>query len=48
MKIHSNAFLSRVFLEYNQKFSMRCHRGFDQARSELIEMFDKLEGRVTG
>ena len=40
-------FLVTCFLEYNQKFSMRCHRGFDQTRAILNEMFEKLEGSAT-
>ncbi|GAF18497.1 LOW QUALITY PROTEIN: mobile element protein [Bacillus sp. JCM 19046] len=36
-------FLVSQFEPYNQKFSTRCHLGFDQARAELLEMFDQLE-----
>ncbi|WP_077701822.1 IS256 family transposase [Virgibacillus dokdonensis] len=36
-------FLVTRFLEYNHKFSMRCHRGFDQAKSELVALFESLE-----
>ena len=32
-------FLVSQFEIYNQKFSTRCHIGFDQARAELAEMF---------
>src|SRR5699024_4461665 len=31
------------FLDYNHKFSMRCHRGFEKAKAELIQMFEALE-----
>ncbi|MED3735290.1 transposase [Virgibacillus pantothenticus] len=36
-------FLVTRFLEYNHKFSMRCHRGFDQAKPELVAMFETLK-----
>src|SRR5699024_11704866 len=36
-------FLVSQFLDYNHKFSMRCHRGFEKAKSELIQMFEALE-----
>ncbi|NUN88173.1 transposase, partial [Coprococcus comes] len=36
-------FLVTRFLDYNHKFSMRCHRGFGKAKSELIRMFETLE-----
>ncbi len=32
-------FLVSQFDIYNQKFSTRCHLGFDQARAELAAMF---------
>lgn len=32
-------FLVSQFDQYNQRFATRCHRGFDQARSELAAMF---------
>ncbi|SFP75693.1 hypothetical protein SAMN05421839_1942, partial [Halolactibacillus halophilus] len=28
-------------LDYNQKFAMRCHRGFKKAKPEIIEMFEE-------
>ncbi|PAC34389.1 IS256 family transposase [Caldifermentibacillus hisashii] len=36
-------FLVIRFLDYNHKFGMRCHRGFEKAKSELIQMFEALE-----
>ncbi|WP_040513800.1 IS256 family transposase [Gracilibacillus halophilus] len=36
-------FLVTQFLDYNHKFSMRCHRGFEKAKSAILEMFDALE-----
>ena len=36
-------FLVTRFLEYNHKFSLRCHRGFEKAKSELIQMFETIE-----
>lgn len=36
-------FLVSQFLDYNQKFSMRCHRGFDKAKPELLQMFEALQ-----
>jgi len=36
-------FLVTQFMEYNHKFSMRCHRGFAQAKPELLRMFDELK-----
>lgn len=36
-------FLVTWFLDYNHKFGMRCHRGFEKAKSELIQMFEALE-----
>lgn len=36
-------FLVTQFLDYNQKFGIRCHRGFDQAKSELLHMFENLK-----
>ncbi|MET3684490.1 transposase-like protein, partial [Alkalibacillus flavidus] len=35
-------FLVTRFLEYNHQFSMRCHRGFDQAKPEIEQLFDAL------
>ena len=35
-------FLVAQFDEYNQRFATRCHRGFEQARGELSEMFNSL------
>ncbi|WP_050184062.1 IS256 family transposase [Domibacillus robiginosus] len=32
-------FLISQFEDYNQRFSLRCHIGFDQARAELAAMF---------
>lgn len=34
-------FLVSIFLDYNQKFAMRCHRGFKKAKPEIIEMFEE-------
>ncbi|GEM05949.1 hypothetical protein HMI01_29370 [Halolactibacillus miurensis] len=34
-------FLVSIFLDYNQKFPMRCHRGFKKAKPEIIEMFEE-------
>ncbi|UOR10444.1 IS256 family transposase [Halobacillus amylolyticus] len=34
-------FLVTQFEEYNQRFATRCHIGFDQARSEIAEMFNE-------
>lgn len=34
-------FLVAQFEDYNQQFSTRCHIGFDQARAEIIEMFNQ-------
>lgn len=34
-------FLVIRFEEYNHKFSSRCHRGFDEAAHELVEMFNQ-------
>lgn len=39
-------FLVSQFLEYNHKFSVRCHRGFGQAKPELLQMFDALEAKI--
>ncbi|MED4130752.1 IS256 family transposase [Shouchella miscanthi] len=36
-------FLVSQFEPYNQKFSTRCHLGFDKARAELVEMFEQIE-----
>jgi len=37
-------FLVTQFLDYNQKFGIRCHRGFNQAKSELLlHMFENLK-----
>jgi transposase-like protein len=36
-------FLVSQFDIYNQKFSTRCHLGFDQARAELVVMFKENE-----
>lgn len=36
-------FLVMRFEEYNHKFSSRCHRGFDAASRELVEMFKQQE-----
>src|SRR5699024_2732253 len=36
-------FLVTQFLDYNQKFGIRCHRGFDQAKSELLHMFENVK-----
>ena len=33
-------FLVTQFEEYNQRFATRCHIGFDQARSEIADMFN--------
>lgn len=35
-------FLVSQFEIYNQKFSTRCHLGFDQARAELVAMFKEI------
>ncbi|WP_175286622.1 transposase, partial [Bacillus thermotolerans] len=32
-------FLVSQFEDYNQRFAVRCHIGFDQARAELAAMF---------
>ena len=34
-------FICNQFMEYNQRFSCRIHRGFDIVQSELQEMFEK-------
>ncbi|MFP7289216.1 IS256 family transposase [Shouchella clausii] len=34
-------FLVSQFEPYNQKFSTRCHLGFDLARAELVSMFER-------
>jgi|SRR5690625_118423 len=34
-------FLVTRFLDYNYKFSKRCHHGFEQAKPELFHMFEK-------
>lgn len=36
-------FLVSLFDEYNERFATRCHRGFDQARAELENMFETKE-----
>jgi putative transposase len=36
-------FLVSQFEEYNQRFAIRCHIGFDQARAELAAMFKSTE-----
>ncbi|MBE1556959.1 transposase-like protein [Filibacter limicola] len=36
-------FLVSQFEDYNQRFATRCHIGFDQARAELVEMFETKE-----
>lgn len=36
-------FLVSQFEDYNQRFATRCHIGFNQARAELIAMFDSQE-----
>lgn len=36
-------FLVSSFEEYNQQFATRCHIGFDQARSELENMYKTKE-----
>ena len=36
-------FLVSQFEEYNQRFAVRCHIGFDQARAELAAMFKSTE-----
>src|SRR5688500_19557536 len=33
-------FLVSQFLDYNHKFGLRCHRGFDKAKSEILQMFE--------
>ena len=35
-------FLVTQFEDYNQRFATRCHVGFNKARSELTEIFEKL------
>ncbi|MER2039340.1 MAG: transposase, partial [Solibacillus sp.] len=35
-------FLVTQFEDYNQRFATRCHLGFNKARSELTEIFEKL------
>lgn len=35
-------FLVSQFNGYNHKFSMRCHRGFEAAKAELIKMFEEI------
>ncbi|WP_193751971.1 transposase, partial [Oceanobacillus picturae] len=34
-------FLVTQFEEYNRRFATRCHIGFDQARPEITDMFNK-------
>ncbi len=34
-------FLVTQFEEYNRRFATRCHIGFDQARSEIADLFNK-------
>ena len=36
-------FLVSQFEEYNQRFAVRCHTGFDQARAELAAMFKSTD-----
>ncbi|MEK5067585.1 IS256 family transposase [Sporosarcina sp. FSL K6-1508] len=36
-------FLVSQFEEYNQRFAVRCHIGFDQARAKLAELFEVKE-----
>jgi len=36
-------FLVSQFLDYNHKFGLRCHRGFDKAKSEILQMFESIE-----
>jgi putative transposase len=36
-------FLVSQFEEYNQRFAVRCHIGFDQARAELAAMFKSTD-----
>lgn len=36
-------FLVSQFLNYNHKFALRCHRGFDKAKSEILQMFKSIE-----
>ncbi|MGP4074239.1 IS256 family transposase [Piscibacillus sp. B03] len=37
-------FLVTQFHDYNQKFGMRCHRGFNEAKPEILEMFESIQG----
>src|SRR5699024_3398963 len=39
-------FLVTRFLDYNHKFSMRCHRGFEKAKSELIQKIEALDNEA--
>lgn len=36
-------FLVTQFEDYNHRLATRCHIGFNKARSELTEMFEKLD-----
>lgn len=39
-------FLVSQFLDYNNKFGIRCHWRFDQAKPEILQMFESLEAKV--
>ena len=34
-------FVCTQFMEYNQRFSNRIHRGFNKVQKELLDMFDQ-------
>src|SRR5699024_9281516 len=36
-------FLVSQFLDYNHKFGLRCHRGFDKAKLEILQMLESIE-----
>src|SRR5699024_4478717 len=36
-------FLVSQFWDYNHKFGLRCHRGFDKAKSEILQVFESIE-----
>jgi hypothetical protein len=41
MKHHWNVLYAPDFMEYNQQFSNRVHRGFNKVQKELVDMFDQ-------
>ena len=35
-------YVCSYYMDYNQRFSLRVHRGFTEAQPELLEMFEQL------